>query len=85
MEPTPTDAKAAQVTQAIRQSELEAAYTADGRDDKNHPYHALFTGLKTGLDQGPIAEFVANKEPRWTFVPIVETGVEAPLTSTILT
>jgi hypothetical protein len=31
--------------QQQRQDELEARYTADGRHDKDHPMHALYTGL----------------------------------------
>jgi hypothetical protein len=31
--------------QQQRQDDLEARYTADGRHDKDHPMHALYTGL----------------------------------------
>jgi hypothetical protein len=31
--------------QQARQDHLEALYLADGRDDKSHPLHCLYTGL----------------------------------------
>lgn len=31
--------------QQARQERLEALYLADGRDDRSHPYHNLYTGL----------------------------------------
>lgn len=31
--------------QQARQDHLEALYLADGRDDKDHPFHNLYTGL----------------------------------------
>lgn len=33
------------VEQQKRQDELDERYAADGRHDKNHPMHALYTGL----------------------------------------
>ena len=31
--------------QQARQDHLEALYLADGRDNKDHPLHCLYTGL----------------------------------------
>jgi hypothetical protein len=36
--------------QQQRQDDLEALYAADGRHDKNHPMHALYTGLAENND-----------------------------------
>jgi hypothetical protein len=33
------------VEQQKRQDELDERYAADGRHDKDHPMHALYTGL----------------------------------------
>jgi len=33
------------VEEQKRQDQLDAWYKQDGRDDKSHPMHALYTGL----------------------------------------
>jgi hypothetical protein len=33
------------IDEQLRQDRLEAWYKEDGRDDKAHPMHALYTGL----------------------------------------
>ena len=33
------------IEEQLRQDRLEAWYKEDGRDDKAHPMHALYTGL----------------------------------------
>lgn len=38
------------IKQQARQDALDAAYEADGRNDPNHPMHALYTGLMVAPD-----------------------------------
>ena len=38
------------VEQQKRQDELDELYAADGRHDKSHPMHALYTGLARNND-----------------------------------
>jgi len=38
------------IEQQQRQDDLEALYAADGRHDKDHPMHALYTGLAANND-----------------------------------
>jgi hypothetical protein len=38
------------IEQTARQEQLEQLYLADGRDNPEHPYHGLYTGLVAGLN-----------------------------------
>jgi hypothetical protein len=40
------------IEQNERQQRLEQLYEADGRHDKGHPMHGLYTGLVTQQEQG---------------------------------
>lgn len=37
------------LAQDERQAALEALYEADGRADRSHPHHAVYTGLVAGF------------------------------------
>lgn len=39
------------VEQQARQDELDALYFKDGRDEQDHPYHALYTNLYPSYQQ----------------------------------
>lgn len=40
------------IEQSARQAQLDAWYEADGRDQKTHPLHCLYTGLAEQYREG---------------------------------
>ena len=38
------------IEQEARQRELDRLYEADGRADRSHPHHAVYTGLVAGFN-----------------------------------
>lgn len=44
------------IEQQARQDRLEALYLADGRDNPDHPMHALYTGLAQAAQQQEVEQ-----------------------------